>query len=67
MQIDKKTAHDLLEELLKAEPKLSKWRRHGIGIVMSKETFKALNESDHSKKDFILQGVLVERRGNLRF
>ncbi len=67
MQIDEKTAHGLLEELFKAEPKLNKWRRHRIGIVMSKETFKALSKSNHPKKDFILQGVLVERRGKLRF
>jgi hypothetical protein len=67
MQIDEKTARGLLEELFKSEAKLNKWRRHGIGIVMSKETFKALSESDHPKKDFILQGVLVERRGKLRF
>jgi hypothetical protein len=67
MNITKKTAHELLDELFKAEPKLNKWRRHGIGIVMSKETFKTLKESDHPNKDFILQGVLVERRGNLRF
>lgn len=67
MELSKKTANELLEELFKAEPKLSKWRKHGIGIVMSKETFKALGASDHPKKDFILQGVLVERRGNLRF
>jgi hypothetical protein len=67
MQMDKKTAYGLLEELFKAEKKLNKWRLHGIGIVMSKETFKALNESEHPKKDFILQGVLVERRGKLRF
>jgi hypothetical protein len=67
MEISKKTAHDLLEELLKAETKLHKWRKHGIGLVLSKETHKALKESDHPKKDFILQGVLVERRGNLRF
>ncbi|HTC22395.1 MAG TPA: hypothetical protein VK859_16190 [bacterium] len=67
MEISKKAAHDLLEELFKAEPKLLKWRRHGIGVIMSKETFKALKESDHPKKEFILQGVLVERRGKLRF
>lgn len=67
MQINEKTAYGLLDELFKAEPKLNKWRRHGIGIVMSKETFKVLNESDHPKKDFVLQGVLVERRGKLRF
>jgi len=52
MQINEKTANSLLEELFKAEPKLNKWRTHGIGIVMSKETFKALNESNHPKKDF---------------
>jgi hypothetical protein len=67
MQINEKTANSLLEELFKAEPKLNKWRTHGIGIVMSRETFKALNESNHPKKDFILQGVLVERRAKLRF
>jgi hypothetical protein len=50
MEISKKTAYDLLEELFKAEPKLLKWRRHGIGVIMSKETFKALKESDHPKK-----------------
>lgn len=67
MLISKKMAHDLLEELLKAETKLHKWRKHGIGVILSKETFKALKDSDHPKKDFILQGVLVERRGNLRY
>ena len=67
MQIDEKMAYKLLEELFKAETKLNKWRTHGIGIVMSRETFKALNESNHPQKDFILQGVLVERRTKLRF
>jgi hypothetical protein len=67
MEINEKVANSLLDELFKAESKLNKWRTHGIGIVMSKETFKALNESNHPKKDFILQGVLVERRTKLRF
>ena len=67
MEITKKIANELLGELLKAEPKLNKWRKHGIGIVMSKETFKSLKESGHPNEDFILQGVLVERRGKLRF
>ena len=67
MKISNKIANELLEELFKAEPKLKKWRQNGIGIVMSKETFQALSETDHPKKDFILQGVLVERRGNLRY
>ncbi len=67
MTITNKLAIELLNELLKAETKLHKWRKHGIGLVVSKETFKALSESGHPKKDFILQGVLVERRGNLRF
>jgi len=67
MKMTEKTAHELLDELFKAEPKLLKWRRHGIGIVMTKETYKALSESKHPKKDYILQGVLVERRGILRF
>jgi hypothetical protein len=67
MKMTKATAGELLSELLKAEPKLRKWRKHGIGIVMTKETFRALSESGHPSRDFILQGVLVERRGNLRF
>jgi hypothetical protein len=67
MKMTKAAAGELLNELLKAEPKLRKWRKQGIGIVMTKETFKALSESDHPSRDFILQGVLVERRGNLRF
>ena len=67
MKITEKMAHELLEELFKAEPKLNKWRKHGIGIVMSKETYEALKAADHPKKGFVLQGVLVERRGNLRF
>jgi hypothetical protein len=67
MEITKKMAHELLEELFKAEAKLNKWRKNGIGLVLAKETFKALSESDHPNKDFILQGVMVERRGRLRF
>jgi hypothetical protein len=67
MKMNEKTARDLLEELFKAEPKLLKWRRNGIGIVMTKETYKALSESKHPRKDYILQGVIVERRGTLRF
>jgi hypothetical protein len=67
MQITKKIAYDLLEDLLKAEKKLLKWRQHGIGIVMTGETHKALSESEHPKKDFILHGVLVERRGKFRY
>jgi hypothetical protein len=67
VKISKKEAYDLLEELLKAETKLLKWRQSGVGIVMTKETYKALSEADHPKKDYILQGVLVERRGKLRF
>ncbi len=67
MEMTKKLAKELLDDLLKAESKLQKWRLNGIGIVMSKETFKALSESDHPKKDFILQGVVVERRGKLRY
>jgi hypothetical protein len=67
MNISKKEAYDLLEELLKAESKLLKWRQKGVGIVMTKETYKALSEAEHPKKDFVLQGVLVERRGKLRF
>jgi hypothetical protein len=67
MKISKKAAYDLLSDLLKAEPKLSQWWKQGIGIVMTKETFKALKETDHPSKDFILQGVLIERRGNLRY
>ena len=63
----KKEAYNLLEELLKAESKLLKWRQNGVGIVMTKETYQALSESDHPKKDFVLQGVIVERRGKLRF
>lgn len=67
MELSKKEAFSLLEELLKAESKLLKWRQKGVGIIMTKETYKALNESDHPKKDFVLQGVIVERRGKLRF
>ncbi len=67
MELSKKEAYSLLDELLKAEPKLVKWRQKGVGIVVAKETYKALSESDHPKKDFVLQGVLVERRGRLRF
>ena len=67
MELSKKEAYSLLEELLKAEAKLLKWRQKGVGIVMTKETYKALSESDHPKKDFVLQGVIVERRGKLRF
>ena len=66
MEISEKVAHDLIEELFKAEKKLHKWRRHGIGIVMTKETYTALKAASHPKKDFVLQGVLVERRGKLR-
>jgi len=67
VELSKKEAFSLLEELLKAESKLLKWRQKGVGIIMTKETYKALNESDHPKKDFVLQGVIVERRGKLRF
>lgn len=67
MPLTPKDAHKLLEELYKAERKLQKWRQNGIGIVMTQETYKLLSEVDHPKKDFILQGVLVERRGKLRF
>lgn len=67
MKITKKEAHDLLEELFKAEKKLHHWRKQGVGIVMTKETFEALKEADHPHKDFILQGVLVERRGKHRY
>lgn len=67
MAMTKKTAHELIEELLKSEAKLLKWRRNGIGLVATKETFQALSESDHPKKDFVLQGMMVERRGNLRY
>jgi hypothetical protein len=67
MEMSEKTAKELLDELFKAEKKLQKWRRHGIGIILSKETYKALKESGHPKKDYILQGVLVERRGSLRY
>lgn len=65
--MSKKEAYDLVEELLKAESKLLKWRQKGVGIVMTQETYQALGEADHPKKDFVLQGVLVERRGRLRF
>lgn len=67
MELSKKEAYTLIDELLKAESKLLKWRQKGVGIVMSKETYRVLGESDHPKKDFVLQGVLVERRGKLRF
>lgn len=66
MEISKKTAHELLGELFKAETKLNKWRKHGIGIVMTRETYNALKESEHPHRDFILQGVVIERRGKLR-
>jgi len=67
MNISKKMAYDLLEDLLKSEKKLLKWRQHGIGMVLTKETFKALKECDHPKKDFILQGIMVERRNTFRY
>jgi hypothetical protein len=67
MEMTDKTAKELLEELFKTEKKLQKWRRHGIGVILSKETYKALKGSSHPKKDYILQGVLVERRGSLRY
>jgi hypothetical protein len=67
MALTKKTAHDLIEELLKAETKLLKWRRNGIGLVVTKETHQAFTDSEHPKKDFVLQGLMVERRGNLRY
>jgi tryptophan 2,3-dioxygenase len=67
MNMSQKEAYDLLEELLKAESKLLKWRQKGVGIVMTKETYKTLSGAKHPKKDFVLQGVLVERRGKLRF
>lgn len=67
MKFTDKDAHKLLDELLKAEAKFLKWRQCGIGIAMTKETYDALNASTHPKKDFILQGVIVERRGKLRY
>lgn len=67
MKMSPKEAKDLIEELLKAETKLLKWRQKGIGLVMTKETYKDLSETDHPKKDFVLQGILVERRGKLRY
>ena len=67
MSISKKMAYDLLEDLLKSEKKLLKWRQNGIGMVMTKETLQALRESDHPKKDFILQGIMVERRNTFRY
>lgn len=67
MKFTDKEAVKLLDELLKSEAKFVKWRQQGIGITMTKETFDALNGSSHPKKDFILQGVIVERRGKLRY
>lgn len=67
MPLAPKDAHKLLEELFKAEKQLQKWRQNGIGIVMTQDTYKVLSGVEHPKKDFILQGVLVERRGKLRF
>jgi len=67
MKITEKAARELVDELFKAEPKLNKWRKNGIGIVMTKETHKVIKELDHPNKDFVLQGVLVERRGMLRY
>jgi hypothetical protein len=67
MQLSKKAAYELVEELLKSEKKLLKWRQSGIGLVITKETHKALSESEHPKKDFVLHGVIVERRGKLRY
>lgn len=67
MPMNEKAAHEIIEELFKLESKLKKWRLHGIGIVVSKDTFEALKAVKHPKKDFVLQGVLVERRGKLRF
>ena len=67
MKIAEKEAHKILDELLKAETKFVKWRQYGIGVAMTKETYDALNASNHPKKDFILQGVIVERRNKLRY
>ena len=67
MKITEKTACELVQELFKAESKLNKWRKNGVGIVMTKETYNAIKELDHPNKDFVLQGVLVERRGMLRY
>ena len=67
MPLTPKEGHKLLEELFKAEKQLQKWRQSGVGIVMTQETYKVLSGVDHPKRDFILQGVLVERRGKLRF
>lgn len=67
MKLSKKAAYDLLEDLLQAEKHLNRWRKSGIGLVMEKETFEALSQSDHPGKGFVLQGVLVDRRGKLRF
>ena len=67
MKFTDKEAVKLLDELLKSEAKFVKWRQQGIGITMTKETFDALNTSSHPKKDFVLQGVIVERRGKLRY
>ena len=67
MKLSKKAAYDVLEDLLKSEKQLGRWRKSGIGLVMEKETFEALSQSDHPGKDFVLQGVLVDRRGKLRF
>ncbi|HVZ81373.1 MAG TPA: hypothetical protein VHE12_11355 [bacterium] len=67
MKFTDKEAVKLLDELLKSEPKFVKWRKCGIGITMTKETFDALKASSHPKKDFVLQGVIVERRGKLRY
>jgi hypothetical protein len=67
MELTSKEAKALLDQLLKEEPKLVKWRKVGIGLVMTKELYATLKASDHPKKDFILDGVIVERRGKLRF
>jgi hypothetical protein len=67
MPITEKVAHEIIEELFELETNLKKWRLHGIGIIMSKHTFEVLKAVKHPKKDFVLQGVLVERRGKLRF
>lgn len=67
MKLTDKEATKLLDELLKSEAKFVKWRHLGIGMTMTKETYDALNACSHPKKDFVLQGVIVERRGKLRY
>ncbi len=65
--MSKREAHALVEDLLKTEAKLLRWRQKGIGLIMTQDTYQCLSETDHPQKNFVLQGVLVDRRGKLRY